>query len=37
MHTHLRLDVFDRRRALVVYEAIVPADDFLCLPRLIEG
>lgn len=36
MHTDLRLGIFDRRSTLVVYEAVVPADDFLGLPRLIE-
>lgn len=32
-----RFDVFDRRGPLVVYEAVVAVDDFLSLPRLIEG
>lgn len=35
-HSNLRLDIFDRRRPLAVYEAVFRIDDFFCLPRLFE-
>lgn len=35
-HSNLRLDIFDRRRPLAVYEAVFRIDDFFCLSRLFE-